>query len=89
MHNFCLGVVAMGFVTASMFFLRFWRETRDSLFLLFATAFALESANRAALALLAGVAAGEAQPMVYGLRVVSYSLIVAGVATKNLPRRPG
>ena len=34
-----MGAVAMASFVAMLFFLRFWRQTRDSLFLLFAIAF--------------------------------------------------
>ena len=38
---FLAGAASMGFAVAALFFLRFWRDTRDSLFLSFAIAFLL------------------------------------------------
>ena len=45
------GMVSMGSLTAGVFFLRFWRDTRDRLFLAFGVAFTVEGLNRVALAL--------------------------------------
>ena len=33
------GAIMMGYLVAGLFFLRFWQETRDRLFLIFAVAF--------------------------------------------------
>ena len=38
---FLTGAVTFGFFVASLFFLRFWRRTGDTLFMAFALAFAL------------------------------------------------
>ncbi len=43
----------MGFAVAGTFFLRFWRKTRDRLFILFALSFFLMAANRVQLSLAA------------------------------------
>ena len=39
--HFLSGAVTFGFFVAALFFLRFWRTTRDELFIAFAVAFAL------------------------------------------------
>ena len=44
-----LGAVAMASLVAALFFLRFWRQTRDSFFLLFSIAFGVDAATRLAL----------------------------------------
>lgn len=44
---FLLGFVCAGSLVASVFFLRFWRSTRDTLFLAFTIFFAIEGANNA------------------------------------------
>jgi len=36
---FLSGAVAFGFILSSLFFLRFWRETRDPLFIAFSIRF--------------------------------------------------
>ena len=40
-----MGAVAMASFVATIFFLRFWRQTRDSLFLLFAIAFGADTGS--------------------------------------------
>ena len=37
--DFLSGAISMGFLVAAVFFLRFWRDTRDELFLAFALSF--------------------------------------------------
>ena len=39
--GYIAGAISLGFLAVSLFFLRFWRRTRDSLFLAFAAAFVL------------------------------------------------
>lgn len=78
---FALGVVAMGSLVAAVFFARFYRDTRDPLFLYFAAAFALESVNRTLLGLLP--TPNEAAPSLYLLRAAAYSLIILGIYRKN------
>lgn len=51
MNAVLLGAVAMASFVATLFFLKFWRQTRDRFFLLFAVAFALDAATRLTLAL--------------------------------------
>lgn len=85
MDQFLLGAIAMGFVIAGLMFLRFFRQTRDSLFLLFAVAFWIEALNRTVLAL--GGGASEGRTSVFLLRLLAYAFLVAGIVAKNLPRR--
>lgn len=44
---FLLGFVCAGSLVAAVFFLRFWRSTRDTLFMAFTVFFAIEGANDA------------------------------------------
>lgn len=46
-----MGAVAMASFVAMLFFLRFWRQTRDSFFLLFAVAFGIDAVSRLLLGL--------------------------------------
>jgi hypothetical protein len=82
MNEFAAGALTAAYLVAALFFLRFWRDTRDRLFGYFAAAFLLFAAQRAALALL------EQRELLavlsYGLRVVGFLLIVVGVVHKNL-----
>ena len=49
--NFLSGATSLGFLVCGLFFLRFWRRTRDPLFIAFALAFALLGMGQAVLAL--------------------------------------
>lgn len=84
MIDFILGAIAMACLVAALFFWRYWRETRDALFLFFASSFVLEATNRTLLAALGDWT--EGQPALYLVRLLSYVLILAGVAHKNRPR---
>lgn len=85
MQEILTGAIAMGWLLAGLFFFRFWWRTRDRFFLWFALSFWLESGNRIALGL--SVDTGEDAPVVYGLRIVAYGLILLAIWQKNRPRR--
>ena len=86
--DFLAGAVTLGFFVAAGFFLRFWRRTRDRLFLAFAAAFVLLAVNQALAALLG--AGDELTPYTYLLRVLGFMLILYAVIDKNVTssRRP-
>ncbi len=79
-----VGVVLTGSLVASTFFLKFWRTTRDWLFLAFAVSFAIEGGTRA-LALVASLPR-DAAPSIYVARLVSYIVIIIAIVHKN--RKP-
>jgi hypothetical protein len=79
------GVLTLGFLTIGLFFVKFWRRTKDRLFLAFAVAFALLAAN-AAIPVLLNVPS-ENQSYIYLLRLVAFVLIIAAVLRKNFGRR--
>lgn len=78
------GAIAMASATASLFFIAFWRTTRDRFFLYFAISFGLESANRILLAMLP--APGEDEPLYYMIRLLAYGLILFAILDKNRRR---
>jgi hypothetical protein len=80
-----MGAVAMASFVATLFFLRFWRQTRDSFFLLFAIAFGLDAAARSVLGLTHPP--DEAEPLFYLARLLTFGLIIAAIAHKNRPSR--
>ncbi len=86
MIDFVLGAVAMACLVAAMFFWRYWRDTRDPLFLFFSCSFVLESINRTLVSVLGSWT--EGQPKLYLIRLCAYLIILAGVAHKNRPRPP-
>jgi hypothetical protein len=88
--DFLSGALTLGFFVAAAFFLRFWRRTRDRLFLAFAAAFALLALNQVLAAFLG--AGNELTPYAYVLRVLGFVLILYAILDKNLsadrkPRR--
>jgi Family of unknown function (DUF5985) len=85
MEQMLMGGIAMGWAVAGLFFFRFWRYTRDRFFLFFAASFWIESINRVALGLLAS--ASETNPAFYGIRLISYGLILLAIWQKNRPHR--
>lgn len=78
---FLLGVVATSSLVAGIFFLRFWRRTRDFLFLAFAIAFLVEALNR--LGMLREAQPNEGSPWHYLVRLLAFLLILAAILRKN------
>jgi hypothetical protein len=87
MQAFMLGMISMGFAVAALLFLRFWRSSRDRLFLFFAAAFVIEAVNRGVFAAI-GTSGTEYQLGYVLARLVSFALILIGILQKNLSRRP-
>lgn len=83
MVDFLAGSVAFAFAVAAIFFLRFWKETRDLLFLNFAVAFVLFMLNGIG-AVWLRAAEDERFAYVYVLRVVGYVLILFAIVGKNI-----
>jgi uncharacterized membrane protein HdeD (DUF308 family) len=81
MTQFLSGAITMGFAIAGLFFLRFWKDTRDSLFLKFAMAFFLLGIAQALLAL-ANVPVEE-RSWIYLVRLLAFVLILVAIARKN------
>lgn len=86
MEQVVTGAIAMGWAIAGLYFARFWRASRDRFFLWFALSFWLEAANRVALGL--SSRADEHDPIFYGVRLLSYGLVILAIWQKN-PRRRG
>lgn len=78
---FISGMLATGYAIATLFFLRFWRETGDRLFAYFALAFALLLVQRIALAVVVGWR-GDTW-WYYLIRLVAFLLIAAAIVDKN------
>ncbi|WP_041373652.1 DUF5985 family protein [Phenylobacterium zucineum] len=78
------GALTLGYLMAAAFFLKFWRRTRDALFLSFAAAFALLAMNQAAPVIFN--IPREDQAPVYLLRLAGFALIIWAILRKNLQR---
>ena len=81
MTQFVAGLLVMGYAVAALFFVRFWRQTRDRLFALFAGAFLLLAIQRMALAM--AVFHGTDTTTVYALRLVAFLLFLGAIVDKN------
>lgn len=79
------GGVAVGYLIVSVFFLRFWSRTRDSLFATFALAFALMAVSQV-LPIVFGIPQ-ESQSGIYLLRLAAFLLIIVAIVRKNLSGR--
>lgn len=64
-----------------LFFVRFWRNTGDTLFAFFGAAFWLLASSWALLAFLKP--AGEMRASVYAIRLLAFLLMIAGMIMKN------
>ena len=80
-----MGAVAMASFVATLFFLKFWRHTRDPFFLLFAAAFAIDAVGRLTLGVVQ--ISNEAEPAAYLPRLVTFGLIVIAIVQKNRPNQ--
>ena len=82
LSNFLSGAIAMGYVVAGVFFIRFWLRVRDFLFLAFALAFWLLAANQT-IVTLSGISREELSE-VYILRLIAFTIVIIAVLRKNL-----
>ena len=81
LYDFLSGAVALGFAACALFFLRFWKRTREELFLAFAVAFLLLGAGQTILAL-ANIPTEE-RGSIYLLRLFAFLLILIAIYRKN------
>lgn len=86
MNQFLLGAIALTAFAIGLFFLRYWRSSRDRFFLYFAISFWMEAANRFDMGVMH--AWTEDAPHHYVVRLVSYGLILWAIWEKNRPKRP-
>jgi hypothetical protein len=78
---FLSGMLGAGYLVVAGFFLRFWRQTRDRLFLYFTIAFLLLAIQRALV--VPEFALVEDKTWAYGLRLLAFVLILYGIVMKN------
>jgi hypothetical protein len=81
LYDFLAGAVAFGFWILALFFLRFWKRTRDELFASFALAFVLLGVGQTVLAL--GGFPVEERSWVYLIRLAAFGLILLAIIRKN------
>lgn len=79
---FCWGALSASSATAGLFFFRFWRESRDRLFVFFAVAFWMLALHWLGLSVVnPGV---EVRHELYLVRLAAFVLIIIGIFDKNL-----
>lgn len=81
LEGFLLGVIVTCSLIAAAFFWKFWRQTRDTLFLAFAVSFCIEGLNR--LAFLFLDSPNEGSPAIYIVRLIAFLLLAAAIVRKN------
>lgn len=84
-EGFLLGVISTLSLVSAAFFIRFWRKTREWLFLAFGLAFLIEGLNRMSFLSLDDPQGGNI--VAYSIRLVSYLLILAAIAHRNRRRQ--
>ena len=88
LNDFMAGMITMGFIMAGLFFFRFWKQTRDHLFIAFGVAFLLFAVHQG-LVTLAGIPREE-RSWTYLIRLLGFGLLIFAIITKNLTRnKPG
>lgn len=81
MNAFLLGALAMAFLAAGMFFVRFYMRTHDRFFLFFSVALGIMSANQVALMALGEES--EFRSLVYLFRLGAFLVILVAIYDKN------
>lgn len=85
MSLFLHGAIFLGFAVLGIFFLKFWKQSNDRLFLLFACSFFLMSVNR--IGFLVTGTESELRTYVYYVRLAAFLLIIWAIVDKNLRSR--
>ena len=80
--DFLMGAITLGWIVAALFFVRFWRETHDRLFLMFAISFVILALTRIVMVIWNPI--GDEHVHVYWLRLAAYCLILTAIIDKNV-----
>ena len=83
--KFTAGAITMGFLVAALFFLRFWRTTREGLFLSFAFAFFLLGAGQGMLTFTD--MGDEDRSWLFVVRLAAFLCILLAIWRKNRASR--
>ena len=75
------GALVFGYATIALYFMRFWSDTRDRLFLFFSSSFVLLAIQRLAIATTRETM--ENQTIFYVMRLVAFLLIIVAIVDKN------
>ncbi len=83
-NDFLAGAIVMGFAVAALMFLKFWKRTREALFLAFSGSFLLLGFTQALLTL--GSFQDEERSWLYLLRLAAFLLILFAMWWQNRRR---
>ena len=83
--DFVSGATMAAALVIALLFFRYWHQSRDRLFLMFALGFLVFSVSRLILAFLEED--DEGRVYVYGLRLIAFLLILAAIVDKNRSRK--
>ncbi|HXS78396.1 MAG TPA: DUF5985 family protein [Terracidiphilus sp.] len=81
---FLLGFIAASSLVAGLFFLRFYRSTRDPLFLAFLIFFVVQGCTNAVVLELSQPNIGT--PMIFFIRLASVLIVLVAILWKNLAK---
>jgi Family of unknown function (DUF5985) len=81
LYNFLCGGVMVACAVAGLFFFRFWKQTGDRFFNIFAWAFWILGVER--IIPVVFTLSDEPRTIVYFIRLVAFSLILVAIALKN------
>lgn len=84
-ESFLQGALTAMFLTAALWFLRFWRDTHDVFFLAFSASFLTEGVSRVALLFVDNPHAPSA--WIYAVRLCGSLLILWAIVNKNFGGR--
>jgi len=84
MREFIIGAIAMGLAISGLFFLRFWRDTRDRLFAWFAAAFFVLAVNNVGFAFISSL--DHRGDYLYSVRLAAFTIFLAAIIDKNIRR---
>ncbi|HEV2629293.1 MAG TPA: DUF5985 family protein [Pseudolabrys sp.] len=81
MYNFLSGMVTAGYLVAALFFFRFWRRTKDSLFANFSIAFLLFASGQFGSIWFDGQ--HDDNTWIFLLRLAGFVLLLVAIVRKN------
>lgn len=91
--EFISGIYMTTFLFSGIFFLKFWKASKDTFFLYFAMACGLIAFERVLLFLVSGYSelpqANESRTYVYVVRLIAFALILIAIIDKNRRARRG